>query len=796
MLTMDKGVRKRFRQTAAETLKLFSDEDKPEDDTDISGNLRDYLIESKIDALEIHSADKSCHYRWHPDRERSPFWIPTILTYDAHCIEEFSKADRVTHIKMTERSLQGLKDALSFPDTRIRFPYNLPEAPNPRLLGIQIKGNESSFFEDMTVAFAENLNCLIGVRGSGKSTMVEAMRYAFGYNGTLSEIGKSLSDSVIEMQQKNLSGSVVRVIYKTESGEERILESTYDPKENYSTKVYSASGDFIDVPDVGKSGDYPLRLYGWSEVETLGRTPSRQRDLLDRLVPEIAPVIEKKKNIQAELCANRTIIQQHVQQVKRAYDASDGGIRRYNEYKADFEKQNIPEVKELFTALDLANEKKSLLRHLKTNAESEVNKLNELFSLSVQSDLNEMLEEGSQELRDWWVGEESTHLKVSDVEQGIQKLLKQSVDDLRAFIELAESHLEKHEERIKELQDELKDKFTEDDSMQTIADLRANADKRLKGVTSLRQEYQKKWKVLVEAFAVRKEVTVRLKQVQNKIAEIREKKNHANEQIMNGFLPENMKVTIDFRAGRDTDEFSKILYTIFSNKNKQLKCIQKVISQHATPIEFATMMGKEDFSKLVGKTIEHGDETFSFSEEDAARCKEKTAPFEMDESADVKILAENGDKLNVILDVQETSWDDYETILLNGGPVNEKSPGQRSSAMLPLIALAERTPLIIDQPEDNLDKRLIGSVLMKVLSELKEQRQIIVCTHDPNILVGGDAEQVIVLEAMNDRKGEVLTHGSIDNDDIVKTVIGLLEGGAEAFESRQKRYRGRTGELV
>ena len=147
------------------------------------------------------------------------------------------------------------------------------------------------------------------------------------------------------------------------------------------------------------------------------------------------------------------------------------------------------------------------------------------------------------------------------------------------------------------------------------------------------------------------------------------------------------------------------------------------------------------------------------------------------------------------MDLHETLWDDHEAILLNGGPVNEKSPGQRSSAMLPLIALSETTPLVIDQPEDNLDKRLVGSVLMNVLAELKEKRQIIVCTHDPNILVGGDAEQVIVLEAESDRKGKVIRHGSIDNDDIVETVVDLLEGGAEAFERREKRYHGLGAEV-
>ena len=100
------------------------------------------------------------------------------------------------------------------------------------------------------------------------------------------------------------------------------------------------------------------------------------------------------------------------------------------------------------------------------------------------------------------------------------------------------------------------------------------------------------------------------------------------------------------------------------------------------------------------------------------------AAFERGETADVEVFVENGSPLEAILDLQETTWDDEELILLNRSPVDKKSPGQRSSTMLPLIALAQTTPLVIGQPEDNLDKRFIGSVLMNVLALLKEKRQI------------------------------------------------------------------------
>ena len=791
----DQGIRRRFRQTAIETLKLFSDVDEAdlEKQNDVPESLKEYLIRSGIDAVEIHSADKTCHYRWRSTKDGKPFWIPTLLTSDAHCVEDFAREGRTTHIKMTERSIQQLRDALAFPETRIRFPDNLPEAPNPRLLGIQIKGTADSFFEDTTVAFAENLNCLIGVRGSGKSTLVEALRYAFGYNRTLDEVGKSLEGAIREMQQANLPGCAIRVVYQTVDEQIRVLQTTFDPKEDYSTKVYSSGGDFIDIPDVEKSGDYPLRLYGWSEIETLGREPSKQRDLLDRLVPEIAPAIQRREQVRSQLRTNRAVIQQHIQKVKNAYAASDGAIRRFSEYKADFDTQNTPEVKTIFSALDLANEKKALLMRLKANAQAVVDELKDLGALTVQSDVKEMLEAGSQELRDWWHGEESKRLNISATEQDMQKLLKQVADGLASFTALTTDHIAECDAKILELQKELKQKFSADDSMQRIADLRANADKRLKAVTALRQEYLKEWKALTDALVARKDISARLEQIQNEIAGIRAKKNAENEETMNEFLPESMKVTIDFRPGRDTDEFEKLLYKLFTNKSRQLKGTQRIVAEHVTPIEFARMMGASDFAALIGKAVKMDGGDFTFGDEEAAVCKDRTSPSENDDSANVKVLSDGGGKLGMILDVQETAWDDYETILLNGGPVNEKSPGQRSSAMLPLIALAERTPLIIDQPEDNLDKRLIGRVLMRVLAELKERRQIIVCTHDPNILVGGDAEQVIVLDAVSDKKGKVSQHGSIDNESIVDTVIDLLEGGAAAFESRRRRYRGRAG---
>jgi DNA repair ATPase RecN len=85
---------------------------------------------------------------------------------------------------------------------------------------------------------------------------------------------------------------------------------------------------------------------------------------------------------------------------------------------------------------------------------------------------------------------------------------------------------------------------------------------------------------------------------------------------------------------------------------------------------------------------------------------------------------------------------------------------------------------------------MVGQTLSSILARLKENRQIIVTTHNPNIVVGGDAEQVVVLDAPTADSAKVDRTGSIDDDDIIDAVIRIMEGGKEAFEARERRYQG------
>ncbi|MCY4572561.1 MAG: AAA family ATPase [Gemmatimonadetes bacterium] len=119
-------------------------------------------------------------------------------------------------------------------------------------------------------------------------------------------------------------------------------------------------------------------------------------------------------------------------------------------------------------------------------------------------------------------------------------------------------------------------------------------------------------------------------------------------------------------------------------------------------------------------------------------------------------------------------------------PIGQASAGQRAAAMLAFLLAYGAEPLVLDQPEDDLDNHLIYDLVVRQIRENKLRRQIIVVTHNPNIVVNGDAE---MLHAMEFKAGQCVVSqaGSLQDQDIRDEICRVMEGGREAFESRYRR---------
>ena len=130
------------------------------------------------------------------------------------------------------------------------------------------------------------------------------------------------------------------------------------------------------------------------------------------------------------------------------------------------------------------------------------------------------------------------------------------------------------------------------------------------------------------------------------------------------------------------------------------------------------------------------------------------------------------------------------SLTLGGKNLSELSPGERGIVLLVFyLALSKSNfPLIIDQPEDNLDNQSVYKRLVPCIKSAKKNRQIIVVTHNPNIAVACDSEQIIYTQ-MNKETYEITYQtGSLENDNIREKVIDILEGTMPAFELRRLKY--------
>ena len=113
------------------------------------------------------------------------------------------------------------------------------------------------------------------------------------------------------------------------------------------------------------------------------------------------------------------------------------------------------------------------------------------------------------------------------------------------------------------------------------------------------------------------------------------------------------------------------------------------------------------------------------------------------------------------------------------------STGQKCTTILPILLLESDNPLLVDQPEDNLDNRYIYDTVVNAIHRVKQRRQIILITHNPNIPVLGEASAVYVLTSDGDRS-RLANCGCVDT--CKAEIINLLEGGKEAFVRRKDRY--------
>ncbi|MED2918691.1 hypothetical protein COK34_28250 [Bacillus thuringiensis] len=707
----------------------------------------EYLLAAQIPSSRenIDPKYKNIINNKEPEYKRNNM-IAYINAKDVSKPDELGLPESSCLVKMSNVNFDCFKQAFRDPDSRVKLVTELAEQHHSVIEKIQIFGG---YLDGLNVELSPHLNSFIGGRGTGKSTLLELIRYAV----ELEPKSESTQKTVRSLMDSNLGDDKGRI--------ELILASNKEHGKKYKIlKRYDEPAIIKDLDDnisnLKISDILPaVEIYGQNEIIEIIEDETLKLQILDRFLPNQENSLIQRKSILSNLERNRNDILEILDDI----------------YTLEEQVQRLPkllEQKEKFNEIGL------------------INKLSNIEKISKEEEfLNSITAPLSQEFKE--LTEIELSFEVSDSPDILHKDLMISAEKIINKLNLDINYLNiKYKNIINE----------------AISDIQGVKEEWIKCKEKVDQEIEKLVKELPEIHGISGENIA--KEYQKIVSDITrilpmEKELFKKKQELLGKQENRNTLLEDLRVNKDTceDELRRIIKKINKKSLKgKIKITLKPRSNRDNLKNFLmTFQGignanvewierVEDLSipKLCSE-IESGLERFLAKYRDYGLT-----------DARARTIVNMGDEDR--LKLQEIELNDIIDIQLNVGTKEEKyksleqlSKGQQCTAILNILLLDNKDPLIIDQPEDNLDNAFIANNIVSELREHKMKRQFIFATHNANIPVFGDAELIGVLHE-EDGQGRILDDciGSVDSNEVRQAVIQTLEGGGNAFTMRRAKY--------
>ena len=712
-----------------------------------------------------------------------------VVGSDAHKPDEIGR--RFTWIKMGKPSIEGLKLALLDNDLSVRRFDEVSDKTSPNIhadfviQSIEIdKTRYCGKGQPEIVQFNPWLNCLIGGRGSGKSTIVEFLRLALRRDQEIKEL---FSDSDLGGNERSELVKSLDDFFRVPEG--RLDKGVLGP-DTKITVVCRLNGDKFQltwqqtpdgsVPPIQKwdgkkyvksSGEdiarrFPVRIYSQKQMYQMAQNPEALLKIIDEALQVDYKEWENRHDqIAAQFRSLRA--QERELQVQVAEEENlRGELEDIQSKLALFEKgENAALLKEY---------------QVRRSQIKEVEAYQTSLAENYQSLSNIVLEAITPDFALFGESEEDAEIK---------NLLKRYTEET--------SLLNQRLSAIREECGKISTQFTKDVEKTTW---QKTVQGTLQAYKNLTEELRKNGVENPDAYGLyvqkKQSLEARLSAVKERKRRINELENQAKEQLTKldahrielsqkrqAFLAEVLRenkivrMTLrergyadgleqDFRRiiGKEDETFkSDILVTEKGMESGILLPLYQKYSDEALHQVKETVYDlRKDgtSSKYFGKFVKY--------------LKEKVTPEMLDE-LDLWI-PEDSVEIEYCRDHDKNIWD----------PISQGSAGQKTAAVLAFILSHGTNPIILDQPEDDLDNHLINDLVVEQIREKKPHRQIIIVTHNPNIVVNGDAELIHVMEFSG---GQIRAKrsGSLQEKEIRREICQVMEGGAKAFEQRYRR---------
>jgi hypothetical protein len=708
-----------------ETLKWYSDED----DGSSSGLERKRIFADRKSNPQLAAR---CH-------------LAHVQGSDSHSLKQFEQSNPQkpwTRIKLNELSFHALRVALIDPHARVRAHASIPLSI-PRVRGISLTGG---FLNGEAIHFSDNLNCFIGGRGTGKSTAIRALAYAFGINDEFGDFENCPESVIVLCEDAN------GVLYR------------YSRTRNGDIQVKAKEDSSIsDVP----FDSFRIEYFGQGELAKVGEDPLRNPQLFQAFLDRhtsLSDLLEKESTLVDQLQANASQLE--------PIESSFGRLR---------EKRKA--LSEIETKLKVAEE---------GNLKAIVNKQSKL---AAEKAIRDSLEETATKYE--------SGLSFASIQRSFAQLLDTAgdcTDDTASVkaLQYAREAFEASNDVIKRLEGELnsntrntaiilrrvvkelKDSHQRMSSevAKVIADLRARGQASdLAGLNALltqKSTLAKEIAKIEQGSDERnqlREQRLRLRDALKKVRLEMTERRKAQLRGINANLSTTIKDYLVFVKYDDegiTSEFEEFLKAQMHGSYLQDNVIANVCRLIA-PSDLADLVLERDIAKIATQA--------DISVEWATKIVERLCYWKH-----IFVLQALSKPPKPTITVRTKSSPPRQI------PVFQLSDGQRHTILLTIAMLADsNVPLVIDQPEDDLDNAFIFSSIVTTLRSIKERRQVILVTHNANIAVLGDSELLLPMRRENDF-GKVMNRGSIDSEATKSEVQNILEGGPAAFLRRKEIY--------
>ncbi len=689
--------------------------------------------------------NKEANYR----RERE---MAAINASDVAKPEDIKMPGASCLIKMTKPCFASFKQAFLDAGSRVRLNSDKPESYASAIERVHFVGG---YLDSVDIELSDHLNAVIGGRGTGKSTLLECIRYAFA----------------LEPKTQNALKQHKSVI-DTNLGKERgMIEITLRSSVMHGRR-FTISRKYGNQPIVideeGNVSPYHptdllpgIELYGQNEIYEMTRDEKNRNQLIERFLEgeheqfdtDIAKVLAKLKE-------NR-------ESIKRALNQKD-----------DIE----AEVEHLPKLLDQAKQYQAL---------GIDEKLKIISKLEKEKQLNDRVSED-----------------VTRVEDAIETL-KDSLPDTVFLSDIALDGLP-HADLLKQQRVELDSlKKGVQQALVQLEQLALNADTQLAPLKqSLAEKQQAEEQNLEKAFKdipasqgkTGRQIGAEYQTLLKQIEQIRPTQTTLqNRQLQIDELYSQRKKLLLELAQHTSARASSILKSVKRLTRKLEQKVRLTLQPEGNRQAFVNFLSECNLAGVGPKRlawVQEGDFSPAYL---AATIRQGEAGLA--ESFGITgtiVTALTRMPEQKLLELEELQLPDTMAIELNVThgerdavfrPIDDLSTGQQCTAVLHLLLLDNQDPLILDQPEDNLDNAFIAERIVAELRRAKLSRQFLFATHNANIPVFGDAEWIGVL-SVEDNKGMILPEqqGAIDVPKVQELAADILEGGKSAFNQRREKY--------